>query len=148
MWIWFGLAVLALIGEVATGTFYLLLVATGLAAGGVAAVGGLALEGQLIVCGAIVIAGLLVLRASGVLTRRGVDAHRNADVNMDIGQVVTVADWGGARTARVAYRGARWDVVLAPGCDPVAGEQVITEVRGSRLIVKPRRLHSSSSVQG
>ena len=37
MWIWLGLAALALIGELATGTFYLLLVALGLAGGGVAA---------------------------------------------------------------------------------------------------------------
>lgn len=148
MWIWFGLAVLALIGEVATGTFYLLLVATGLAAGGVAAIGGLSLEGQLVVCGVVVIAGLLLLRATGVLSRRGVDSHRNANVNLDIGQVVTVSDWAGARTARVSYRGASWDVALAPGSDPIAGEQVITEVRGSQLIVKPRHPVSSSSVQG
>ena len=32
MWTWFGLAVLALIGELVTGTFYLLLIAVGLAA--------------------------------------------------------------------------------------------------------------------
>lgn len=37
MWIWFGLAAVALIGEVGSGTFYLLLVALGLAAGGIAA---------------------------------------------------------------------------------------------------------------
>lgn len=148
MWIWFGLAVLALIGEVATGTFYLLLVAIGLAAAGVAVIGGLALEGQLIVCGVVVIAGLLVLRATGVLKKREIDAQRNADVNLDIGQVVTVRDWAGGRTARVSYRGASWDVMLAPGCEPVAGEYIITEVRGSQLIVKPRQPVPSSPVQG
>lgn len=138
MWIWFGLAVLALIGEVATGTFYLLLVATGLAAGGLAVVAGLALQWQLLVCGAVVIAGLLLLRGTGVLKKREIDAQRNADVNLDIGQIVKVDDWAGGRTARVWYRGASWDAVLAAGCDPVAGEQVITEVRGSQLIVQPR----------
>jgi membrane protein implicated in regulation of membrane protease activity len=148
MWIWFGLAVLALIGEVATGTFYLLLVATGLAAGGLAAVGGLGLEGQLVVCGAVVIAGLMVLRATGVLKKREVNSHRNADVNLDIGQTVMVGDWAGMRTARVWYRGASWDAMLAPGCDPIGGEQIITEVRGSQLIVQPRQPVSSSHVQG
>lgn len=148
MWIWFGLAVLALIGEVATGTFYLLLVATGLAAGGVAAIGGLAVAGQLAVCGVVVIAGLLLLRFTGVLKKRGIDPHGNADINLDIGQTVTVTDWAGGRTARVWYRGASWDAVLASGCDPVPGEQVIAEVRGSQLIVKPRPSVSSSSVQG
>jgi membrane protein implicated in regulation of membrane protease activity len=148
MWIWFGLAVLALIGEVATGTFYLLLVATGLAAGGLATVAGIGIEGQLAICGGVVVAGLLVLRATGVLKKREVNAARNADVNLDIGQVVTVSDWAGARTARVSYRGASWDVILASGCDPVAGEQIITEVRGSQLIVKPRHPVSPSPVQG
>jgi membrane protein implicated in regulation of membrane protease activity len=138
MWIWFGLAVLALIGEVVTGTFYLLLVAVGLAAGGLAAVAGLGIEGELAICGVVVLAGLLILRATGVLKRRGIDSARNADVNLDIGQVVTVDDWGGARTARVWYRGASWEAALAPGVEPVAGEQVITEIRGSQLIVMPR----------
>jgi membrane protein implicated in regulation of membrane protease activity len=138
MWIWFGLAVLALIGEVATGTFYLLLVAVGLAAGGLAALAGMGMEGQLALCGVAVVAGLLVLRLTGVLKKRGVDSSRNADVNLDIGQVVTVSDWGDARTARVSYRGADWDVALAPGSQPVAGEQIIMEVRGSQLVVMPR----------
>jgi membrane protein implicated in regulation of membrane protease activity len=148
MWIWFGLAVLALIGEVATGTFYLLLVATGLAAGGLATVGGIGIEGQLAICGGVVIAGLLILRATGVLKKREVDAARNADVNLDIGQVVTVDNWTGARTARVSYRGASWDVILAAGCDPVAGEQIIMEVRGSQLIVKPRHSVPTPHSQG
>lgn len=138
MWIWFGLAVAALIGEVATGTFYLLLVATGLAAGGLAAVAGVGVEAQLGICGAVVLAGLLVLRLTGVLKKREVDAARNADVNLDIGQVVTVADWAGGRSARVWYRGASWDATLAAGSEPVAGEHVITEVRGSQLVVRPR----------
>jgi membrane protein implicated in regulation of membrane protease activity len=138
MWIWFGLAVLALIGEVATGTFYLLLVAVGLAAGGLAALAGMGMEGQLALCGVAVVAGLLVLRLTGVLKKRGVDSSRNADVNLDIGQVVTVNDWGDARTARVSYRGADWDVALAAGSQPVAGEQIIMEVRGSQLVVMPR----------
>jgi membrane protein implicated in regulation of membrane protease activity len=151
MWIWFGLAVLSLIGEVMTGTFYLLLVATGLAAGGLAAVGGIGIEGQLGVCGGVVIAGLLILRATGVLKKREVDSARNADVNLDIGQIVTVGDWKGGRSARAWYRGANWDVMLAAGCDPVAGEQLIIEVRGSQLIVKPRGsvyTSSTSHMQG
>lgn len=138
MWIWFGLAVLALIGEVATGTFYLLLVALGLAAGGIAALVALSLELQLAVCGAVALVALVVLRKTGVLKKREVDAASNADVNMDVGQVVTVADWGAGNTARVFYRGASWQVELAPGYDPVPGEHVITAVRGSRFIITPR----------
>lgn len=144
MWIWFGLAVLALIGEVATGTFYLLLIATGLAAGGLAAFWQAGLEWQLVACGAVALIGLLALRRTGVLKKREINAARNADVNMDIGQFVHVDDWRNMNTARVLYRGASWQVELAPGCEPVAGEYVITEVRGSHLIVTPRQAASST----
>lgn len=67
MWIWLGLAALALIGELATGTFYLLLVALGLAAGGIAAWLLAGLEWQLVACGAVLLLGLLVLRKTRVL---------------------------------------------------------------------------------
>jgi membrane protein implicated in regulation of membrane protease activity len=138
MWIWFGLAAIALIGEVGTGTFYLLLVAFGLAAGGVATLLGLQLEWQLVVCGIALILGLLVLRGTGVLRKRRVDSARNVDVNLDIGQTVTVASWPPNGPASVWYRGATWQVELAPGHAPVPGEYVITEIRGARLVVSPR----------
>jgi membrane protein implicated in regulation of membrane protease activity len=145
MWIWFGLAVLALIGEVATGTFYLLLVALGLAAGGVAAVLAFSLELQLAVCGVVALAALLVLRKTGVLKKREVDAASNADVNMDVGQVVTVTEWGAGNTARVFYRGASWQVELAPGHAAAPGEHVITAVRGSRFIITPRAVGAATA---
>ncbi|OZI34970.1 NfeD-like family protein 1 [Bordetella genomosp. 10] len=138
MWIWFGLAVLALIGEIASGTFYLLLVAVGLAAGGLAAAGGVSLEAQLLACSIVALAGLFLLRRTGVLKKREVDAARNADVNLDIGQVVRVDAWDADGMARVQYRGASWQVELAPGNTPQGGEFVITAVRGSSLIVAPR----------
>src|SRR5690606_24540432 len=48
MWFWFGFAVLALIGEVLTGTFYLLLFALGLAAAGITALSGGSLAWQIV----------------------------------------------------------------------------------------------------
>lgn len=138
MWIWLGLAALALIGELATGTFYLLLVALGLAAGGVAAWFGAALQWQLVACGVVLLAGLLVLRKTRVLKQRGLDAARNADVNLDIGQTVVVESWSANGTARVWYRGAHWQAELARGQAPRAGEQIITEMRGSILVLTPK----------
>ncbi|MFX7686500.1 hypothetical protein ABTJ58_19815, partial [Acinetobacter baumannii] len=81
------------IGELATGTFYLLLVALGLAAGGIAAWLLAGLEWQLVACGAVLLLGLLVLRKTRVLKKREVDAASNADVNLDIGQTVNVEAW-------------------------------------------------------
>ncbi|OZI74733.1 NfeD family protein [Bordetella genomosp. 12] len=137
MWIWFGLAAVALIGEVASGTFYLLLVALGLAAAGLAAWGGLALEWQLLACALIALLGLLLLRRRGVLKKREIDASRNADVNLDIGRTVSVEDWSAAGEARVQYRGASWQAQLAAGQPRQSGLHVITEIRGAVLVLAP-----------
>lgn len=138
MWIWLGLAALALIGELATGTFYLLLVALGLAAGGVAAWLLAGLEWQLVACGVVLLLGLLVLRKTRVLKKREVDASRNADVNLDIGQTVKVEAWSQDGTARVWYRGAHWQAELAEGQPAYGGEHIITEMRGTRLVLTPK----------
>ena len=142
MWYWFGLAAFALIAEVASGgTFYLLLVALGLAGGGVAAAAGLGLAWQLAICAVLALLGLLVLRRTGVLKKREVDAARNADVNLDIGQIVQVDAWNAGGTTRVWYRGAHWQAALAAGQVAAAGPHVITEIRGTRLIVVPSSDH-------
>ena len=139
MWIWFGLAALALIGEVMSGTFYLLLVTAGLLAGGAATWAGLDIQWQLVVCGIVVLAGLPVLRLSGVLKKREVNAARNADVNLDIGQTVQVEAWSDTHTARVWYRGAHWQAVLAQGHPATAGWYEIVEINGAQLVLAPTR---------
>ena len=138
MWIWFGLAAVALIGEISSGTFYLLLVALGLSAGGIAAWLAADFEWQLVACAVVALLGLLVLRRTGVLKKREIDAGRNADVNMDIGQTVEVEAWSEAGLARVWYRGAHWQAELAAGQPAHGGEHVITELRGTRLVLTPK----------
>ncbi|MFU1913602.1 NfeD family protein [Bordetella avium] len=138
MWIWFGLAALALIGEVASGTFYLLLVALGLASAGLAAWAGFGLEWQLIVCAVFALLGLLLLRRRGVLKKRELNASRNADVNLDIGQTVMVESWSADNSTRVQYRGASWQARLASGQTAGPGRHVITEIRGVVLILAPK----------
>lgn len=138
MWIWLGLAALALIGELATGTFYLLLVALGLAAGGIAAWLLAGLQWQLVACGVVLLLGLLALRKTRVLKKREVNAASNADVNLDIGQTVNVEAWAENGTARVWYRGAHWQAELAAGQTAHGGEHIITELRGTRLVLTPK----------
>ncbi len=138
MWIWLGLAALALIGELATGTFYLLLVALGLAAGGVAAWLLAGLEWQLVACGVVLLLGLLLLRKTRVLKKREVNSARNADVNLDIGQTVKVEAWAENGTTRVWYRGAHWQAELAAGQPAHGGEHIITEMRGTSLVLTPK----------
>ena len=57
---------------------------------------------------------------------------------MDIGQTVRVERWSPNRTARAAYRGAQWDVELAPGEAMQAGDFVIRDIQANRLIVAAR----------
>jgi membrane protein implicated in regulation of membrane protease activity len=135
-WIWwlvlaFGLLIL----ELLTGTFYLMVIAVALAAGGVASLAGATLALQLVVAAAVGFAGALWLRRSrfGRLKTEGDELQ-----NLDVGQLVRVDGWSAGNTARAQYRGAEWDVVLAPGETAAPGEFVIRAVQGSRLVVARR----------
>jgi membrane protein implicated in regulation of membrane protease activity len=135
-WIWwlvlaFGLLIL----ELLTGTFYLMVIAVALAAGGVASLAGATLALQLVVAAAVGFAGALWLRRSrfGRLKTEGDELQ-----SLDVGQLVRVDGWSAGNTARAQYRGAEWDVVLAPGETAAPGEFVIRAVQGSRLVVARR----------
>ena len=151
MWIWFVVATIALILELLTGTFFLLLVAVAAAGAGVVTWMGGEFAWQLLAFSVLGIAGFVILKASGFL-KRGArhGASRNADVNLDIGQTVYVADWSPTNTAEVQYRGAKGQVRLDPAVHgkPVPGTYRIADIEGIVLIVTPiaeRPLTSSSS---
>ena len=136
---WFVVAFGLLVAELLSGTFYLLVISIALAAAGIAALAGASIALQFVVAAAIGIGGSVWLRT----TRFGKRLHERGDdrvQNMDIGQSLRVENWTAARTARANYRGAVWDVELAPGEPPASGEFVIREIQANRLIVaaKPR----------
>jgi membrane protein implicated in regulation of membrane protease activity len=136
---WFVVAFGLLVAELLTGTFYLLVISIALAVAGVAALAGAPLSLQFVVAAAIGIGGSIWLRSTRFgkrLHERGNDAVQN----MDIGQSLRVDNWTAARTARASYRGAVWDVELAPGEQIDSGEYIIREIHANRLIVaaKPR----------
>lgn len=137
--IWFMAAGFMIVLELFSGTFYLLMIALGLGAGGIAALSGASAAWQLFAAASVGALATLGLRGSRFGKRRSFDATRDASVNLDIGQRVAVGEWAddgtGTMVARTAYRGALWDVALRHGELPRAGSFVITEVRGSRLIV-------------
>lgn len=138
---WMLAAGLLVVAELFTTTLYLLMVAIGLAVGGVAALIGWGVEWQLLVAAAVALVATYFLRRSRFGRRTKVQAERDPNVNLDIGQSITVEQWqqdagtGGGYTARVKYRGAMWDVELAPAATAGAGLFFIQEIRGSRLIV-------------
>jgi membrane protein implicated in regulation of membrane protease activity len=136
---WWVAAGIAIAAELGTGTFYLLMIAFGLAAAAIAAHLGLPFSGQM-VTGAIVGAGATAVWWAW-RHRRGVaeDAlpRQNRDVNLDIGERVHVAAWSPEGTAQVRYRGSGWTARLAPGAPAVPGEHVVSAVEGNWLVLLP-----------
>lgn len=132
--IWLIGAGILVIAELFTGTFYLLMIALGLAAGALAALAGLSGPVQTLTAAAVGVAATLVLRRSRFgKTARG-KAANDPNVNLDIGQRISVPQWQDRR-ARVMYRGALWDIELHPGAAEHPGEFCIVGVDGNRLIV-------------
>ncbi|EJN00503.1 NfeD family protein [Herbaspirillum sp. YR522] len=139
--IWFVLAGVLIAAELFSGTFYLLMIALGLVAGGGLALGGALLEWQLLAAAAVGVAAVLGLRRSRFGRLRRGRANDDPNQLLDIGQTLEVPAWrqhGSTHVARVPYRGALWDVELEAGHAPVPGACIIREIRGSRLIVAPR----------
>lgn len=134
MVIWLSLAGVVVILEMCTGTFYLLMMALGLAAGGAMAFFGYHVPYQLLVGAIVGSVATLLLRVSGFHRKSNTPPMQDPNVNMDIGQNIYVASWTGT-TARSMYRGAFWDIDLAPGATAIPGSFTIREISGSRLIV-------------
>lgn len=139
--LWLVVAGAVVILELFSGTFYLLMIAIGILAGSAVAYAGSTLEVQLIVAAVVGLLATVILRQSKLGKINRTAAARDPNVNLDIGQAITVDAWhsvstGGKRpTARVMYRGALWDVELEHDGPATSGQYVIREMQGSRLIV-------------
>lgn len=132
-WLFAGALVAA---ELATGTFYLLMLAAGAAAGALAAHAGLGASGQLVV--AAIVGLSLVIAWYFVKKRRPGDPPARAmrSVNLDIGETLHIEQWAVDRTASVRYRGAQWTALLREGDDPQPGIYRVAELQGNRLVVE------------
>lgn len=133
--LWWLVTGAAVIAELLTGTFYLLMLAIGLAAGALAAHAGASSTWQLVV--AALVGATAVVACYSVRRRRppSQPATSNPDVNLDVGESVVVDTWSPDGTAQVRYRGAQWTVVLRPGNAATPGRYRVAEVVGSRLLV-------------
>ena len=133
--LWWLLAGAAVAIELLTGTFYLLMLAIGLAAGALASHAGLALPAQLVVA-AIVGGGAVavwhVLRRRHFATASG----ENTNLNLDAGEAVHVDAWTAENTSMVRYRGTTWTAVPAGGTPQGTGAHRVREVSGSRLVIE------------
>ena len=137
-WIAAGIAVAA---ELATGTFYLLMIALGLAAGALAAHAGLASAGQTVIAAVVASATTALWHWKRAHHPQSAPAAQNRDVNLDIGERVQVEAWGSDGTARVNYRGTQWTARLAPGEPRMAGAHRVAAVEGNWLVLAPAPSH-------
>lgn len=122
--------------ELVTGTFYLLMISTGLVAAALAAHAGLESLWQWVMAAVIGGGSVLVWRRYKRLQPAIAPAHANPDVNMDVGEVVHVDAFNPDGSCSVKYRGAHWDASMQHGEPGTAGVYTIVEVIGSRLILK------------
>ena len=133
---WWLLAAALVALELFTGTFYLLMLAIGLAAGALAAHLGLTLTGQLVVAALVGSAAIVVCHLAKRRGEGDPSVRSLRSVNLDVGETLHVDGWQADGTASVRYRGAQWTVVPAPGQPQESGTYRVVELVGSRLVVE------------
>jgi membrane protein implicated in regulation of membrane protease activity len=135
--IWWVVTGVLVAVELATGSFYLLMLALGAAAAAIAAHLGLGVNAQLVIA-AVVGAGAV---AAWHFKRRnqpaGPIAAENRDVNLDIGETVQVSDWDAQGSGTTQYRGSRWQVRFMGAGAAQSGRFVVRRVEANRLFVEP-----------
>jgi membrane protein implicated in regulation of membrane protease activity len=131
---WFLLALILVGLEMASGTFYLLIVAVAIAIGGASALLGFAFAAQLALAALAGITGIVLLRRW-----KGGHVSNATSQSLDTGQPVKVLIWRDDGTARVFYRGAEWNAELEAKDGGHEGVFYIKEIRGSVLVLTNRK---------
>jgi membrane protein implicated in regulation of membrane protease activity len=137
---WWLLAGSAIGLELLTGTFYLLMLALGLAAGAIAAHAGLGTGWQCVVAATVGAGAILVWHLKQNRQQAAdMSITANHNVHLDIGARVEVTAWSATGTTRVVYRGAQWDAQLddeqRSSAVPPAGAHRIVKVEGNTLVL-------------
>lgn len=134
-WVIIGLLLGA--AEILVGSFYLLILALGAFATAYSATfEAVSLDAQCMVFSIVVVAGgyLVTKYREKLQKKRSAEAQ-----DYDVGQTVSVTQWGEDGSARVQYRGASWTAVADENCERKSGQFVIVRVDGSRLIIANKK---------
>ena len=134
---WWVAAGVLVAAELATGTFYLLMLALGCAAAALAAHAGAGVTAQVVTGALVGVATTAGWHYRRMKRPRSAPAESNRDVNLDIGQTVVVRTWAADGSARVHYRGASWTATYEGEGTPAAGPHAIVAVRGNQLVLAP-----------
>jgi membrane protein implicated in regulation of membrane protease activity len=129
LWWWIIAGGLAIV-EVASGTFYLLVLAVAALGASGLAYFGFGLSAQVLGAAGLAILGWLWLR------RRAAQSSAGAPQDLDVGAAIEVLSWHNG-IGITQYRGARWEVELAEASrsNPAPGRYTIQSLRGNRLLV-------------
>lgn len=133
--VWWIAAGVLVAAELASGTFYLLMLAVGASAGALAAHLGLGLAAQMTAAAVVGGAAIFVLNRRRAGAPKAVPASSNPDVNLDIGQSVQVDAWSADGRTQVQYRGAAWQARFIGNEPARSGRHVIRAVEGSCLLL-------------
>lgn len=142
--LWLVVGALLIVGELMTGTFYLLIF--GLAAWAAAAVAyvGHGLNYQLVVLVAFALVGLVLVRRYGKNWR---GSGSTASDDLDVGNEVRIDMVVDHTHLKVFYRGATWDAVVGTGDTTgihVGDLGVIRALQGNTLVIeRPTPIASS-----
>jgi membrane protein implicated in regulation of membrane protease activity len=131
--LWWLAAGALVAAELASGTFYLLMLALGCVAGALAAHAGAGATAQVVAAAVLGGGATVAWHLKRARQPRAAPADSNRDVNLDIGQTVHVAAWAADGSTRVTYRGAAWSARAAGPGVPQGGEHVIVAVHGTEL---------------
>lgn len=119
--------------ELASGTFYLLMLALGCAAGALAAHLGLSASTQMVSAAVVGGAAVLIWHQLRRRSPSPPSVNANPDAHLDIGQSVDVSLWNEQGRAQVKYRGAEWQARFSGQGQPTAGKHIIRGIEGSCL---------------
>ena len=133
-WVACGVLVAA---ELATGTFYLLMLALGCAAAALAAHLGASATVQLVAASLVGGGATVAWHLNRRKHPKAEPAERNRDVNLDIGETVQVSQWSTDGSTRVQYRGSAWTARLAESGPADPGTFTIVAVHGNELRLAP-----------
>ena len=132
---WLIIAAVLLATELASGTFYLLMLAIAAAAAWFAQLLGTSFLTQALI---FLIASAVLVTWVHLYRKQTKDTTPNpTDDILDAGEIITVTDWHNG-IGHTHYRGSAWQVVLqAHNEQPQAGEYRIVRFEGTRLMVTP-----------
>jgi membrane protein implicated in regulation of membrane protease activity len=138
---WWILALVMVVLELLTGTFYLLVLAFGCAGGAIAAMLGAGVSIQFLLSALVCLSGWALLRKRQNSSRQRLpEPQADSAVNLDIGELIQVESWNGVGTTTVDYRGSQWQARLVDGLAVQAmapGSYQIVKVVGNQLVLQP-----------